>query len=150
MPNDVDFHAIGEAYVEMLKAGLASQGLGYKAVLFEPDQLDLRMDNTPLISVTLGEGASQPRAAGSYYDRFNMTVEVAVIDLSNWATAAKGRTALFRACRGLTRTNPRFHADVNEAQLGGYEFERAVDTQESNWFAAIARFEVIVGVYYDR
>jgi len=149
VPNDVDFTGIGETYCAMLKAGLDAQGLLTKAVLWEPDQTDLSISNTPLIVATLGEGQSAARAGKSYYDRFVINVEIAVIDLSNYATAAKGREALFRACRGLTRTNPRFHVDVNEAQLGAYEFERAVDTMEENWFAAVARYEVTIGVYYD-
>lgn len=148
MANDVDFHGIGEALAALFTSGLPA-GLA-KAVLFEPDAVQLAAHNTPLVSITLGEGVSTPRAGQSYYDTFEMQVEVACIDLSNWATAAKQRTDLFRACRQLVRANPRFHVDVNEAKLGGFEFERAIDTADETWYAAVARFQVIVGVYYDQ
>ena len=147
MPSDIDFHGIGEALADLLRTGL---GTAAKAVMFEPDAVQLGVHNTPLVAIMLGEGLSQPRPGQSYYETFELTVEVAAIDLSNWATAAKNRTELFRACRQLVRANPRFHADVNESHLGQFEFERAVDTAETTWYAAIARFVVTIGVYYDQ
>lgn len=150
MPNDVDFHGIGEALADALRTHLAGVGLTVKSVMFEPDAVQLTAFNTPMVTITLGEGNSQSRAGASYYDTFELLVEVACIDLSNWATAANARTAIFRQCRNYVRSNPRFHVDVNEAKLAGYEFERAIDTAEDTWYAAVARFQVLVGVYYDQ
>lgn len=148
--DDIDFWGIAEGLQSTLKAGLTARGLGYKDVFVEPDGVQLGTHNTPLVAIMLGEGLTEPRAGQASYETFELTVEIACIDLSNFATAAKQRTELFRACRGIIRANPRFHVDVNEARLGGYEFERAVDTAETNWYAAIARFTVTIGAYYDQ
>lgn len=150
MADDIDFFAIAESLQTTLEAGLTARGLGYKAVLVEPDGVQLGIHNTPLIAIMFGEGLTQPRAGQAAYETFELTVEIACVDLSNFATAAKQRTELFRACRGIVRANPRFHVDVNEARLGAYEFERAVDTADTNWYAAIARFTVTIGAYYDQ
>lgn len=146
MPNDVDFDGIGNALAALFQTGLSGFGV---TALYEPDALDYRADNTPLITILLADGTSNPKPGQSYYDIFTMDVEITAIDLSNWATAAKTRTAIFRAARGLIRSNPRFHVDVNECQLGDYEFERAVDSDQEAWYAAVCRFEVKFGVYYD-
>ena len=150
MADDIDFWGVAEGLQTALAAGLTARGLGYSAVLIEPDGVQLGVHNTPLVAIMLGEGLTQPRAGQASYETFELTVEIAVVDFTNFATAAKQRIELFRACRGIIRANPRFHADVNEARLGGYEFERAVDTAETTWYAAIARFAVTIGAYYDQ
>jgi len=150
MADDIDFWAVAEGLQATLKAGLTARGLGYKDVLVEPDGVQLGIHNTPLIAIMLGEGLTQPRAGQSAYETFELTVEIACVDLSNFATAAKQRIELFRACRGIVRANPRFHVEVNEARLAGYEFERAVDTADTTWYAAIARFQIVIGAYYDQ
>lgn len=147
MPNDVDFDGIGRALASYLEANITASWA--TRVIWEPNAIDFRADNTPLITIMLADGQSNPRAGQSYYDQFRVELEISAIDLSNWADAVSRRNEIFRQCRGLIRANPRFHVDVNEAKLGSYEFERAVDSSQEGWYAAICRFEVIIGVYYD-
>lgn len=147
MTTDIDFHQIGEDLTALIRNNVT----GFKSVLHEPDSIQVTAFNTPLCYVTMeGDGNSEPRASGSYYDTWSYTVEIVTIDLTSWASAAKARTALFRQARNIVRLNSRFAGDLDASWLGAYEFERAVDRDEESWFAAVARFQVRCAAYYDR
>lgn len=147
MPVDINYTQIGEDLRTLLQTNVP----GFRAVLHEPNGVDMMPHNCPLCIVTLGpDGQSEVRVGQSYYDTFTFNVEIYAIDLSSWADAAKLRNELFRQARHVVRSNSRWSADLDASRLRAYEFGQVQTVEEEAWFAAVARFEVVCFAYYDR